>query len=509
MDLCVKMAWEAFHFLFRDKIADLIRSFPEDARVTDQKTQKDMGPFWSGHKKFPSVATFDPANSLHMGFMIAAANMFASMLSVHPPKHASELNDPSNRWMAQYRDPAWMTAAIDKLGGPPAAVQGKVSLEEDGTTAGDDSEKEEFAELLADLSSMGSAPKCFEPVDFEKDDDDNFHIDFITACSNLRAFNYQISPAPRDKCKMVAGNIIPAIVTTTASVTGLAMLELYKVLLKKPIEKIKWTTFDLGTNTYSIFEANPPKVNKDHVQQSRPDPVQFPDAYDEKGNLTEMYTDPSMMLGFAEWVKYHPNPHTKYDKFFVDGCSPDMTLGELKAKVEQVCGLTVSAVFAPKQKIKIDIPADAEPGSPESMYIGIYAAALFSEFLPATKKNLDEAIGPLLLEKTTRTEEKPILDPPVKLAGRRMYDDFTFDLSNADGDQLLPASVILKFVDFDFTSIKDAVAYIERATPWLDNYSMGGRIAALEAAKAAHDKKIAALEDKITSLERKLACSSQ
>lgn len=44
----------------------------------------------------------------------------------------------------------------------------------------------------------------FEPADFEKDDDDNFHIDFVSACANLRATNYQIPEAPRHKCKMYA-----------------------------------------------------------------------------------------------------------------------------------------------------------------------------------------------------------------------------------------------------------------------------------------------------------------
>ena len=37
------------------------------------------------------------------------------------------------------------------------------------------------------------------PLEFEKDDDTNHHMDFIVACSNLRAFNYSIPPADRHK----------------------------------------------------------------------------------------------------------------------------------------------------------------------------------------------------------------------------------------------------------------------------------------------------------------------
>merc|ERR1711956_2286 len=41
------------------------------------------------------------------------------------------------------------------------------------------------------------------PAEFEKDDDTNHHIDFITACSNLRARNYKIGEADRLKTKQV------------------------------------------------------------------------------------------------------------------------------------------------------------------------------------------------------------------------------------------------------------------------------------------------------------------
>lgn len=90
------------------------------------------------------------------------------------------------------------------------------------------------------------------PVKFEKDDDDNFHINFILSFSNLRANNYSIETTNFLKVKEIAGNIIPAIASTTAAVAGLSCLQIYTILLSDNLNHFRNSNFNLATSIYDL-----------------------------------------------------------------------------------------------------------------------------------------------------------------------------------------------------------------------------------------------------------------
>ena len=57
--------------------------------------------------------------------------------------------------------------------------------------------------------------------EFEKDNDSNYHIDFIYSMANIRASNYSLTPMDWITVKIKAGKIVPALATTTAAVAAL------------------------------------------------------------------------------------------------------------------------------------------------------------------------------------------------------------------------------------------------------------------------------------------------
>ncbi|KAI0047882.1 hypothetical protein FA95DRAFT_1540689 [Auriscalpium vulgare] len=80
-------------------------------------------------------------------------------------------------------------------------------------------------ERLAERLAKGE-----ETISFDKDDDDT--LDFVTAAANLRSAAYGIVGKSRWEVKEMAGNIIPAIATTNAIISGLIVLQALHLLRK-------------------------------------------------------------------------------------------------------------------------------------------------------------------------------------------------------------------------------------------------------------------------------------
>ena len=295
-ELCLRVILDDFLANFRNAINDLTHNFPRDARVVEKDSGVDLGAFWHGHKRFPQTATFDPSDPLHVDYVYHGANILATVFALPEQDRDTIVHLAQQLPITPYT----FTGATVDLSGDGKEEEKKEEQPTPAKASLTEDDAAEVGRLTSHLQQLNvSGIHRLHPADFEKDNERNHHIDFITASSNLRAWNYHIKQATRNKVRLVAGKIIPAIATTTAAITGFIGLELYKHCKQAALQDYRACTINLATNVYCC--------------ENLPDPVK---------RKTGM--DPATYMNIVAI----PEGHTTWDSLTIRG-TPHTTLQQL------------------------------------------------------------------------------------------------------------------------------------------------------------------------------------
>ena len=225
----VQVGAEAYDKFFDTAIRKLTNDFPRDLGQpggppnVDKETGVDMGPFWRGRKRFPRAAS-DRSSPRYVNFVFHTACIMCDILGLDRPS-LQDVQDSAPK--IPYK--AW-------------------DAESDEAANNDD----DIETLLEQLNNIPTTGKTIQEMEFEKDEDDNHHIDWITAACNERSYNYYIDESTSDYVRVTAGNILAAIATATASICGIQMIEITKKVLDVEPSKHKGLTMDLSTCNFVL-----------------------------------------------------------------------------------------------------------------------------------------------------------------------------------------------------------------------------------------------------------------
>merc|ERR1712130_123368 len=297
---CIRFSFDELVLQHITRIKNLIFLFPEDEKVKDKETGQIIGDFWTGHKKFPKVPKFNLEDDNIVDYLYASSQLYAFIFNVplkDQPKDKKEFVAKAkecNLKVPEWKEPQGLNIQVN---------------EDDEAPEQDEKENEEKEKEIQDLMKKfkemdkSKLIQKMNETEFEKDDDSNFHIDYITAVANTRARNYKIKETSRHKCKIIA-----ALATTTAMICGLVELEFLKLKLGKAfVEQDSFynANINLAVSQFQFFS---------------------PDAAIQKQE--EIKYDPVMCMN----EKHMPYPRnwTSWDSLIVD--AGNLTIGQFVEK---------------------------------------------------------------------------------------------------------------------------------------------------------------------------------
>lgn len=238
-----RVARDFFAQHFDAAIAQLITLFPADY------VDKEGRLFWSSPKRPPRPVEFEAGR--HAAFVLAAVKVLRQ--AVRPVQDF----EPSEALVRE------AVAALPRSAAAPAAADREQLTNENSQAATDVEGLSELLRALHELAPRVRTTLRFHEVEFEKDHDENGHVDFMFLAANLRAENYSIPAVDRQRVKFIAGRIIPAIATTTAMVIGAVGIEVYKHVLGVQPAQFRNFFSNLALPMFYFAQPSPPRVYRD------------------------------------------------------------------------------------------------------------------------------------------------------------------------------------------------------------------------------------------------------
>ncbi|CAD8197777.1 unnamed protein product [Paramecium octaurelia] len=210
---CVQMGRLKFQKLFNNDILALMNAYPIDSVTKEGKL------FWAPPKRPPKPIEFygEFAFKFVEDFALLTAQIYNIAI---PNKYDLNL--------------ILLNFQIPKMDIKKNKIQEIVEKQDKNNQQQQmEVEVKNYDQLIKEAKQLLSKvkPKLPQPQQFEKDDDTNHHVSFITAATNGRAINYGIQQVDWMWTKLKAGRIIPAMATTTSCIAALQTLELIKILL--------------------------------------------------------------------------------------------------------------------------------------------------------------------------------------------------------------------------------------------------------------------------------------
>jgi len=232
-DKIIEYSIEIFCNDFDFQIQKLIKEIPKDSK------NKDNTLFWVGSKKFPHPITFDVNDSLCLEFVNIFSHILLKVLDIKCNEDINYIKKFAKKIILPiYKDTKEQNLDI-----------------------------ESFKHQLIKID-LKNVKNIITPEIFQKDDDSNHQIDFINICANLRAKNYDIEGCEKEKTKMIAGRIVPAIATTTSAITGFVCLQLYTLLNTNGFPNARCCNLDLAYGTFEKYEPAEPLEKHDEEYDS-------------------------------------------------------------------------------------------------------------------------------------------------------------------------------------------------------------------------------------------------